>query len=56
MKNFRWGVPILLILLLAGSVYYMADNRMRVIGDYNLKLKQAREAVANGVLADGLSL
>lgn len=29
---------------------------MRVIGDYNLKLKQAREAVENGVLADGLSL
>lgn len=56
MKRFRLGVPLLLILLFAGSVYYMADSRVRVIGGYNDKLRQAREAVADGVLADGLSL
>lgn len=56
MKKFRAAVPLLLIVLLAGSVYYMADNRTRVIRDYHAKLGQAREAVANGVLADGLSL
>lgn len=56
MKKFRAAVPFLLILLLAGSVYYMVDNRTRVIRDYNEKLVQAREAIANGVLTDGLSL
>lgn len=56
MKRFRIGVPLLLVLLLAGSVYYMAKSRVHVIGGYNDKLRQAREAVENGVLADGLAL
>lgn len=56
MKKMRWGVPLLLILLLAGSVYYMVDSRMRVIDDYNKKLSEARKAVQNGVLTDGLAL
>ena len=56
MKKIRIGVPVLLILLLAGSVYYMVDSRMRIIDDYNKKLLKAREAVQNGVLTDGLAL
>lgn len=56
MKRFRLGVLLLLVLLLAGSVSYMAGSRIRVIDDYHEKLRQAREAVANGVLVDGLAL
>lgn len=56
MKKFRFGVPLLLILLLAGSVYYMVGNRTAVIREYQKKLAQAREAVENGVITDGVAL
>ncbi len=56
MKKFRLGVPLLLVLLFAGSVYYLTDSRAGVIREYNEKLQQAREAVQNGVLTDGMSM
>ena len=56
MKKFRLGVPLLLVLLFAGSVYYLTDSRAGVIRKYNEKLQQAREAVQNGVLTDGMSM
>ena len=56
MKKFRLGVPLLLVLLFAGSAYYLTDSRAGVIREYNEKLQQAREAVQNGVLTDGMSM
>ncbi len=55
MKKFRLGVPLVLLLLFAGSAYYMFDSRAAVIGQYHTKLDQARESVKNGVLADGIA-
>lgn len=56
MKKFRFGVPLLLVFLLAGSVYYMINSRYAVADEYQEKLRQAREAVKNGVLTDGIAL
>lgn len=56
MKKLRFGVPLLLLLLYAGSAYYLTDSRAGVIRKYEEKLHQAREAVHNGVLTDGMSL
>lgn len=56
MKKFRFGVPLMLVLLLAGSVYELVDSRSAIIGEYHAKLRQAREDVQDGVLTDGLAL
>lgn len=49
-------MPLLLILLFAGSVYHLTDSRAGVIREYEEKLKQAKKAVQDGVLTDGISL